>query len=39
MDFLSRLIDRVVDFTGPYVAVAILAVVIILLIYRLMGRA
>ena len=36
MDFLSKLVERVVDFTGPYVAVAILAVVIILLIYRLL---
>jgi hypothetical protein len=36
VDFLSRLVERVVDFTGPYVAVAILAVVIILLIYRLL---
>jgi hypothetical protein len=38
MDFISRLIEQFVDFTGPYVAVALLAVVIILLIYRLMGR-
>ena len=38
MDFITRLWDRLVDFTGPYVAVALLAVVIILLIYRLMGR-
>ena len=39
MDFISQIVDRVVDFTGPYVAVALLAVVIILVIYRLMGRA
>jgi hypothetical protein len=38
MDFISTLVDRVVDITGPYVAVAILTVVVILLIYRLMGR-
>jgi hypothetical protein len=36
VDFLSRLVERVVDFTGPYVAVALLAVIIILLIYRLL---
>ena len=35
MDFITALVDRVVDVTGPYVAVAILTVVIILLIYRL----
>jgi hypothetical protein len=29
----------VVDVTGPYVAVALLAVIIILVIYRLMSRA
>ena len=39
MDFINRIVDRVVDFTGPYVAVALLAVIVILVIYRLMGRA
>ena len=39
MDFISQIVDRVVDFTGPYVAVALLAVIIIFVIYRLMGRA
>jgi hypothetical protein len=39
VDFISQIVDRVVDFTGPYVAVALLAVIIILVIYRLMGRA
>jgi hypothetical protein len=39
VDFINRIVDRVVDFTGPYVAVALLAVVVILVIYRLMGRA
>ena len=39
MDFISRIVDRIVDFTGPYVAVALLAVIIILVIYRLMSRA
>jgi hypothetical protein len=38
VEFISRLVDRVVDFTGPYVAVALLAVVVILILYRLMGR-
>ncbi len=38
MDFIASLWDRMVDFTGPYVAVAVLAVVIIFFIYRLMGR-
>lgn len=37
MDF-NRAVDRVVDFTGPYGAVALLALVIVLVIYRLMGR-
>jgi hypothetical protein len=38
LDFINSVVYRVVDFTGPYVAVALLAVVIILIIYRLMGR-
>jgi hypothetical protein len=38
VDFINRLIDRLVDFTGPYVAMALLAVVMILIVYRLMGR-
>jgi hypothetical protein len=39
VDFIKRIVDRVVDVTGPYVAVALLAVIIILVIYRLMSRA
>jgi hypothetical protein len=39
VDFFTRIVDRVVDFTGPYGAVALLAVIIILVTYRLMGRA
>ena len=39
VDFVNRIVDRVIDFTGPYGAVALLAVIIILVIYRLMGRA
>lgn len=39
MDFVNRLIDRVIDFSGPYGAVALLALVIVLVFYRLMGRA
>lgn len=39
MDFVNRLIDRVIDFTGPYGAVALLALVVVLVFYRLMGRA
>ena len=38
MDFINRFIDGLVDFTGPYVAMALLAVVMILILYRLMGR-
>jgi hypothetical protein len=38
VEFISGLVDRVVDFTGPYVAVGLLALVIILILYRLMGR-
>jgi len=39
VDFINRIVDRVVDVTGPYVAVPLLAVIIILIIYRLMSRA
>ena len=38
VDVIASLWDRLVDFTGPYVAVALLAVVIIFFIYRLLGR-
>jgi hypothetical protein len=36
VDFISKLIERFVDFTGPYVALALVAVVIMALIYRLL---
>ena len=39
MDFINRIMDRLIDFTGPYGAVALLAVIVILVFYRLMGRA
>jgi hypothetical protein len=39
MDFINRVIDRIIDFTGPYGAVALLGLVIVLVFYRLMGRA
>jgi hypothetical protein len=39
VEFINRIVDRVVDFTGPYGAVALFAVIVILVIYRLMGRA
>ena len=39
VDFVNRVVDRVIDFTGPYGAVALLALVIFLVFYRLMGRA
>ena len=35
MDYLSRLIERAVDFTGPYPALGIVFLAIIFLIYRL----
>lgn len=39
MDFINRIMDHVIDFTGPYGAVVLLAVIIIFVFYRLMGRA
>jgi hypothetical protein len=39
VDSINRMVDRVVDFTGPHMAVALLAAIIILVIYRLMSRA
>jgi hypothetical protein len=38
VDVMSRLVDRVVDVTGPYGAMVLLAAVIILSLYYLLGR-
>jgi len=38
VDYILSLFDRLVDFAGPYAAAALLAVVVMLIIYRLMGR-